>query len=82
MGILDGLNEKIEESNNRWKRIDELYNKLKNYDNLSVCEEALMLIIDQLRPAYDAKEQAGVLQEQIENMLEPLTKMMSRNKKW
>jgi len=83
--IFEKLQEQMKESNERWKEINEVSEKLRylmdndlysGEENFSVnimMVNLILLLVDQLKPMYSSGEQVAKLQDDIKNMLGSIT---------
>ena len=84
--IFKKLAEQVKENNERWEKIDEMYNGLKylvdngivqsedyNPSSLTMTIKLLLLLADQLRPMGNSSEQVTKLQDEIQDMLSSFT---------
>jgi hypothetical protein len=71
MDIFAELNKKLKENDKRWKEIDMLAKRIKEFDEPDIEDMAnlLLLLVEQLRPAENTKEQIENMQIDINNLL-------------
>lgn len=82
MNFFDDIDKKLKASAERWKQIDNSVEELKllietekgnhNTRRLWCVEQALLLLIEELRPMGNISEQAKELQNDITKMLDTL----------